>query len=358
MKVAYLVTWSGDGRTGVFKKIADQVSMWTRLGVDAGVFVATTPGSESAWGGIPEVRQVETFTTALESFRVQRPLLGALRSWGADISYVRTTPRHFFVGGALGRIPHVIEIQTDDLSESKGLSPARHALTRATRKRCLGGATGLVFVSRELARLTSYEQFTKARTVIGNGIDFTRIPHLPPPQNTAPRLAFMGLPGAPWHGIEDILLLAEHRPAWTFDLIGPSATALRLPPNVSAHGELSASEYRPILEQADAAISSLAWYRNGMNEASPLKSREYLALGLPVIGGYSDTDIPQTSDVYLQVANRPRAILDDVSRVESFVHSWMGRRVPRDQIAGLDTTAKETQRLEFFAELLQGSTTP
>lgn len=351
MRVSYLITWPGDHRTGVFKKIVDQVTTWSALGVEAGLFVATSPGSAGDWAAVPQVRHLEVFSGAAQSFRAQRPLVAALRSWGADISYVRTTPRHFFVGGALERIPHVIEIQTDDLAESRGLSPARHALTRATRKRCLSGATGLVFVSRELALLPSYEQLTTARTVIGNGIDFTRIPKLPPSQNAQPRLAFMGLPGAPWHGIEDILLLASHRPEWTFDLIGPSANALRLPSNVSAHGELSASEYQPILGRADAAISSLAWYRNGMNEASPLKSREYLALGLPVIGAYEDTDIPEESDVFLRLANRQGAILDELPRVETFLKSWKERRVARRDVAYLDIRVKESRRLEFLASL-------
>jgi hypothetical protein len=45
-----------------------------------------------------------------------------------------------------------------------------------------------------------------------------------------------------------------------------------------------------------------------MSEASPLKSREYLALGLPVIGAYEDTDIPPDDPVYLQLPNRPGAV--------------------------------------------------
>ena len=34
MRIAYLLTWSGDDRTGVFKKVTDQVATWQRLGVE------------------------------------------------------------------------------------------------------------------------------------------------------------------------------------------------------------------------------------------------------------------------------------------------------------------------------------
>ena len=57
------------------------------------------------------------------------------------------------------------------------------------------------------------------------------------------------------------------------------------------HGYLSAGEYRRIIAGADAAISSLGLHRIGLEEASPLKSRECLALGLPLVLAYVDTDL-------------------------------------------------------------------
>ena len=349
MRIAYLLTWSGGSWTGVFKKVADQVRAWQELGADVGVFVATDVAGTPDWLQVPQVVHVETYTSARASFLVQRALVAAIHTWAPDITYVRTSPRQAVAAGALSQLPHVIEIQTNDIAESRGISTPRLLLTLATRRRCLSSATGLVFVSHELSALSSYANFTNNRVVIGNGIDLSRFKPLTPTSHThGVRLAFMGLPGRSWHGLEDIFRLAEARPEWAFDLIGPARGDVPDLANIHAHGELSSVEYLPILSRADAAISTLAWYVNDMSEASPLKSREYLALGLPVVGGYRDTDIPNESQVYLRVDNRPGAIIDDLPRVEQFVASWQGRRVRHEDIAFLDTRVKERERLTFL----------
>ena len=85
-----------------------------------------------------------------------------------------------------------------------------------------------------------------------------------------------------------------------------------------------------------------------MDEASPLKTREYLALGLPVVGGYRDTDLPVDSPVFLRVPNRAGAIVEAAAELEQFMSHWRGRRVTHEQIANLDTAVKESERLDFL----------
>ena len=350
MRVAYVLTWPRGAWTGVFKKVADQVGAWSDLGVEAGVFVATSPQAEADWRALPEVKGVEIFTSAIESFTVQPTIIRRAAEWSPDITYMRSTPRQAYARRHLRSLPHVIEIQSNDLEEARGLSRQRLLLTQLTRNSCLGGARGMVFVSRELSTLPSYSKFTGRRTVIGNGIELGRVETLPAPNTSlGPRLAFMGLPDSPWHGLDDVYELARVRPQWSFDLIGPKQTdqTPRLS-NLNFHGELRSDEYLPILANADAAISTLAWYRNSMNEASPLKSREYLALGLPVIGAYEDTDIPPDDPVYLRLPHRQGAIVDEVDRVEQFIRGWQGKRVSHDQIDYLDTSVKEAARVDFL----------
>ena len=89
-----------------------------------------------------------------------------------------------------------------------------------------------------------------------------------------------------------------------------------------------------------------------MHEASPLKSREYLARGLPVIGAYEDTDIPEASPVYLRLPNQKGAIVNHITDVEAFIASWRGRRVQHSEIDYLDTSVKEAQRLEFLRQCI------
>ncbi len=87
-----------------------------------------------------------------------------------------------------------------------------------------------------------------------------------------------------------------------------------------------------------------------MSEASPLQSREYLALGLPVIGAYEDTDITDGNPIYLRLPNRSGSLVNELPRVESFIHQWRARRVTHDEIRFLDTSVKEAQRIDFLRD--------
>ncbi len=350
MRIGYLLTWRQGAMSGVFAKVSDQVHAWESMGHQVGVFVATTPEALVDWQQLPQLQTAVTGDGAVGSIRAQSALLKALRLWAPDITYVRTSPRQASAARQLHRLPHVIEIQTDDRAEAQLASLPRRALAMATRRPCLSGARGMVFVSRELSQSASYDFATKNRVVIGNGIDLERVEALPPAPREAPlRLAFMGAAGAPWHGVEQLYALARIRPEWGFDIIGPTLVDGQPSlPNVLHHGELGSADYIPILAQATVGVGTLALHTKGMHEASPLKSREYLACGLPVIGAYEDTDIPDSSDVYLRLPNRAGAIVEQVLRVEAFIDSWAGRRVSHEDIAYLDTKVKEAERLAFL----------
>ena len=354
MRVAYLLTWQHGSASGVFRKVVDQVSEWQRQGVEAAIFVATTPASAGDWSAVPQSSAVIPFSGATASVRAQAALIDLIREWAPDITYVRSSPRQASAARKLQRVPHVIEIQSDDLAEARLAPLPRRALMLLTRRACLSGATGIVFVSRELSRSSGYAFTSPNRTVIGNGIDLNRVQTLPPvPGNHPLRLTFIGHGTLRWHGIEDVYALARARPDWFVDMIGMTATGLaEPPPNVTLHGELGINEYLPIFARATVGISTLALFAKGMHEASPLKSREYLARGLPVVGAYEDTDIPSSSPVYLQLPNEPGAIVRHVERVAAFIDTWRGRRVDHSQIAYLDTSVKEAQRIEFLRQCI------
>ena len=63
-----------------------------------------------------------------------------------------------------------------------------------------------------------------------------------------------------------------------------------------SYGLMAESEYRPILEQCDFGLASLAVEREGLREASTLKVREMLALGLPVYSSHEDLALDRSAD--------------------------------------------------------------
>jgi hypothetical protein len=93
-----------------------------------------------------------------------------------------------------------------------------------------------------------------------------------------------------------------------------------------------------------------------MQEASPLKTREYLAHGLPVIIGYQDTDFRDGAEFLLELPNTEDSIRPNQHRIRAFVESWCDRRVSREQICHLDTKEKERVRLRFLTEVATNRT--
>src|SRR5207249_2857500 len=129
------------------------------------------------------------------------------------------------------------------------------------------------------------------------------------------------------------------------------------PANVHVHGVLDRAQLHRLLAQVDVGVGTLALHRKGLEEASALKVREYLALGLPVVLGNADTDFPDGADFLLRVPNAQGGLVGAAEQLEAFARRWRGVAVGRTDICRLDAVAKEAARLDFMLEV-GGSGTP
>jgi glycosyltransferase involved in cell wall biosynthesis len=355
VKLAYVISWGDGGTSGVFHKVHDQVSAWREYGHDARIFVATTRESAADWRDRDSSVHVTEYSGSTRSVVAQRRIVAAVDRFAPDLVYVRPSLRNAWVTRQLSAAPVVAEIQTRAKSEAATQSSVRLAATHLAR-RALRVARGAVFVTAELAGQEEYAHLTPVRAVIGNGIDLSRHCVVPPPDATLPpALLFVGSSDLPWHGIDQILDFAATKPDWRFHLVGvrgPSTTGLL---NVETHGPLTPGAIAGVAARCDIGIGTLALYRKGMQEATPLKVREYLALGLPVVGAYLDTDIPTDAPYFLRLPNEPGALVSHQSQVEDFVHAWKGRRVARTAVLQIDSRVKEAERLSFFSEVAQAA---
>lgn len=90
-----------------------------------------------------------------------------------------------------------------------------------------------------------------------------------------------------------------------------------------------------------------------MAEGSPLKSRQYLAYGLPVILGHTDPDLHE-GEYILQLENCEDNVEKDIARIRSFVYSMTNANpieVQETFRPRLDARLKEGRRLAFFESL-------
>jgi glycosyltransferase involved in cell wall biosynthesis len=245
----------------------------------------------------------------------------------------------------------VVEINTNDLGENALGSRPRAWYNAATRGLVLGRAKALVFVTSELSRRPSFRGYGSRHCVITNGIELDAYPVLPARPHADTRLAFVGSPGQPWQGIDKVLKLASLRADWRFDIVGMTADSASAPSNVRWHGQLDRDDLIEVLVGADVGLGTLALHRKAMDEASSLKVREYLALGLPVIYANVDLDADGLGEYALRIANTESNVVDELPRIAAFVERVRGERVPRSALAGLDVERKEQQRLALFREV-------
>ncbi|OGQ99640.1 MAG: hypothetical protein A2284_06965 [Deltaproteobacteria bacterium RIFOXYA12_FULL_61_11] len=367
MRIAYVAEWDPYHESGVFTKIQAQVRLWQALGNDVRLFMVSLRQRTDLAAPPPQVHLVGQLSQDLvrglpsSPFLYLNKVLSASRlardllEWAPEIVYYRQGIWYPGLDRALAHCPYVMEINTLDRLECRLFGRVKTAYHLTTRHVLIDRAAGFVCVTHEIAR--DYQGFGKPVYVLANGYDLSDCQPLPPAMNEHPHLVFVGYPEYPWNGIDRLLKLAQGLPEVEFHLAGYTVQdiTIELPRNVHCQGRLDRTALRDLYSRCDLGLGSMALERKGCYEACNLKTREYLALGLPVILGCPDTDL-SGKDYVLELQlddHEPSAQI--LGKVQAFLKRWKARRVPREQIAHLDTAVKEPQRLEFLRGILEGS---
>jgi hypothetical protein len=357
MKIAYLIHWNEGPESGVFKKICSQVNEWEKMGNEVKLFIFTNRriNDWNLYCGQIEIviQQYEGLRSRFSQFR---NLVDQVEQGNPDIIYHRFDLYYPFLNHLLRKYPSVLEINSNDLAEMRSILGVRYWYHLLTRAKALKASKGFVFVTKELSEKKHYSRYVKSKVVIGNGIELEKFPLPVIPRNESPRIVFIGSPGQDWHGIDKIMLLAKRQPNWIFDMIGTEISKIiekEIPVNMTFHGKLTKDQYQPIMQQADIAIGSLALHRKNMKEASPLKVREYLAYGIPVILGYLDTDfLEKNTSFILELPNESNNIEPYLDKIKKFSTDWVGKRVQREWVQHLDTKQKEAIRISYMKKIV------
>lgn len=154
-----------------------------------------------------------------------------------------------------------------------------------------------------------------------------------------------------WIDLELIAWLATQRPAWSFLLVGHAAadvSALRALPNVHLVGAQPYSTLPAWAKSFDVAIIPYRLNRQVAN-ANPLKLREYLATGKPIVS-VRNREIEKFSDLIRIADDRPGflAALDDT--LASDTPALAARRMAA--VAGQTWDARVATILDTVAKVL------
>ncbi len=346
IRVAYVVHHDVGQTNGVVRKFAAQMRAWKEMRVEVCLFAATPSGRVTS---LLDDLAVEAFPRTEGRFRQVRRLSDAVGKWQPDLIYLRFGTYYWSLARLMRRTPTVLELNTNDIEEYRvSLSPLKYLYHRLFRGRMITAADAAVAVTSEVAKGCDLPT-----TVIANGISLADYQVLQPVHTDRLRGVFMGSPGLEWHGVDKVMQAAGELSQWHFDIIGcEMEPGIPAPSNMTWHGLLGRKEYEKVIAQADVAFGTLALHRKGMNCACPLKVREYLAFGLPVVIGYSDEDFPMPEDFLLQLPNTEANVVTHLGEIDEFGRSWRGRRVPRPAVEQIDVGHKERARVELFKSVL------
>lgn len=343
--IAYVAYWNEFKSSGVWNKIKSQVGAWAKKGETVQLHIVTRSIDPI---DVPE--GVKLLRYPFSDFRERHGawslLVANVRSAVPDCVYFRYDVPSLPIVNLAKTIPIIVETNADDRTEYR--RPVyKRVLNAIGRNLLYERAAGIVLVSSELSECLPATAWLVPKIVIGNSIDLERFPLLPPSANARPSFLFVASHKHPWQGLDKLLLVASVLKQCVFHIVGdldyPASSD-----NVVFHGALSQLEIINVAKACDVGIGTLALHRKGGTEACPLKVREYLALGLPVVLGYDDTDFPLPQDFILKVPNSEAGPLEASDSIQSFGEEWLGRRVPRDRIEFLGTSTKELQRLNFM----------
>ncbi len=178
--------------------------------------------------------------------------------------------------------------------------------------------------------------------LIGNGIDANEFASLINKKNKSNLLNYFNFDNqnflnivsigsiAPWHGWDKLINLItiinerRYKPI-RYYIIGDGVELENLKKLVAQHklersvfflGKMKREEYVPFVSCCDLGIGSLAWERVGVKIASPLKSREYVCCGIPVVFNAFDIDLSNTSYGF-EIDSKDSSILEFFSTYEN-----------------------------------------
>ena len=215
--------------------------------------------------------------------------------------------------------------------------------------------SGLVVVSAE-PLLESKRKHNPNTHLITHGVDVDHFrkaclpeTRVPPDceEIRGPIIGFFGLI-ADWVDLEVVRSLAEARPQWSFVMIGEVRTEtsrLRGLPNVHFLGRRSYQDLPGYCKAFDVAILPFVWNELTL-AANPLKMREYLAAGLPLVA----TPLPEVQRLrhLVHLARTPEDYLAHIDRLIG-----TGRVGPHMSVSRRMDSESWDQKVEQLSQLVE-----
>jgi len=355
LKIAYFAVLLDGPESGAAKKVNEQIKFWSRLDIEVELFVITNSSGKKMWADSEQVRIFIDASGIRKQFLRYKIIKTIIKS-NPDLVYIRDS-FPFILPRNRSHAKLILEVQSNVQAEVFKRSKVKGILSIALDSLFLRKLNAFIFVARELSLTRRFQSHIRTgnNLIIPNGIDLSQFEILPTALKKNRRgLFFIGQDGQPWHGSDQIYELAQHLPDYDFHIVGLTKASEEKSANIFHHGVLSQADYLPIAAQCVAGIGSLNLFSLNMSEASPLKTRHYLAMGLPVISRYTDSDFGNQVPFILNLPAGHELVSTYAAEIRQFCNLWSNKRVAREDIQVIDVNLKERNRIAFFRAIAAG----
>lgn len=314
-KLIYLLfTKQSEKEKSVYKKIHEQTKALRRLGIETKIFTFNlcdnqlTENQEFNHISILKKSHMPNIIQLIINYKLTNRIFTIVKKENPDFIYLRDCMFFNNLHYKLSKISHTfVEIQTDIMSELKLFGGLRFRLEIFLKRKYLKHVKGIIPITKEIQLLES--KFNrKPYYILGNGIDAAEIEFIPKyTDNGYINLLFIGTPDCEWHGVERLIESYKYAPnkkRFKLHIIGYEKASNFQDSNIIFYGFIKdPAKIRSIFSISDIGIGTLALYKKRMKEAAPLKTRHYLAKGLPIIIGYEDVDLSSNLPFVMRVSN-------------------------------------------------------
>jgi len=200
-------------------------------------------------------------------------------------------------------IHHTKEL--DEIKSHSGFVSKIHQTIESLVSRVvLRQVSGIIGLTREILdyELDRIKPVIRPGFVSSNGIDTTTLHQLKDSRQDNIKLVCICSKPYVWQGLDLIVsdLINSNIQGVELHFIGDiSPEMFGSDPRIFYHGMLTKSELEESLSVYDLGLGSFALYRKAMKEACTLKTRDYLAAGIPVYANHTDSGLPASFPFFI-----------------------------------------------------------
>lgn len=248
----------------------------------------------------------------------------------------------------IGLIHHAIE-EAELRSEGGIIGITRSWLENVIGPLILNKAHVLIGLTPEILtyQISRSKKLSNSFITYPNGGNSTETPSLDR-RADQPELLFMASKFSAWHGLDRLLnAMRKDKSSFKLHLVGSLSgdelLRARQDRRVVIHGTLSREEIKQLSGPMWLGLSCFALERQGMMQACPLKTRDYLSMGIPVYGNHAEV----FSSDFKFYKQGPV----DVTEILQTAHVW--RNVSREEVSSISIPliSKSTILRNFYESL-------